>query len=264
MPTTSKEELLRYWLLTSAIDHAVSLCCFFPKFEWGPLNMRDIPGCIAADYARELLVLFDRELIEFNSKTTESDVKTRSGILQMLDRYLEFTDKNPDARLYRRNSRTLPDTQYVFRPDLKVNFALTEKGGEAWEEIAQPNWFRFFGQSSSDEDGELISQDLTLLLARLGWFNELAAARIDINTIELLTHSEFQVLYWKKLPQVYRATFSLENAEPRWPNERLGEPKWFRDWWHSASKWFTQPWDLPDWPVDEKHTQRSKRETIAL
>src|SRR6266568_45646 len=99
MATLSKEELLRYWLLTSAIDHSVSLNCFFPKYEWGPLNMRDLPGCSPADYARELLVLFDRKWIEFESTSAENDVNSHSGITQILDRFLQFSRHNPDAIL---------------------------------------------------------------------------------------------------------------------------------------------------------------------
>lgn len=246
MATFSKEELLRFWLLTSAIDHSVSLRGFFPKFEWGPLNMRDLPGCSPTDYARELLVLFDNEWIEFEPTKSVDDLSTRSGVIQILDRFLRFSEQNPDATLHRWPTRPGNDLRYIHRPDLRADFRLSMKGGDAWEKVAQPDWNRFFDQRSDYESGELYSQNLTLLMARLGWWRELDDTKVDINTIDLHTLPEFQVLYWKTLPNVHRATFSLARAESRWTNGV--EPKWFREWWHSTTKWFTHPWELPDWP----------------
>jgi hypothetical protein len=188
-------------------------------------------------------------MIEFSSKLLEDNVATRSGILNILDRFLGFSSENPSALMIRRSRRTSVSNTFAGRTDLKVHFRLTEEGGDAWEKIAEPAWDHFFDQRSDYETGEMYSRDLTLLVARLGWFSELDDTRIDINTIELQTHSEFQVLYWKTLPNVYRATFSLAHAESRWMNGRSGEPKWFREWWHSTTKWFTQPWELPDWPA---------------
>ena len=264
MATLSKEELLRYWLLTAAIDHTVSLSCFFPKYEWGPLNMREIPGCIATDYARELLALFDHEWIEFDSSTVEDLAKTRSAVIQKLDRLLQFSEQNPNATLHRMLSRSVSDPRYIHRPDLKAGFRLTKKGGEAWEEVARPNWAKFFqvfvnfdNEKPEPTSAEIASQDLDVVLARLGWFREEFNDQLEfgpkIDTIDLQIHDDYQVLYWKRLPAVYKATFALTPIHPLRPIGPHGEPlwsqqpKWFMDWHWSTNEWFRQPWDLPDW-----------------
>ena len=267
MATLSKKELLRFWLLTSAIDHSVSLRCFFPKFEWGPLNMRDLPGCSPTDYVRELLVLFDNEWIEFESTISPGDSSIRSGVIQILDRFLQFSEQNPAATLLRWVTRPGNDLRYIHRPDLKADFKLTLKGGEAWEAIAKPNWGKFleeFGDFEGEGEGlkpssrELASQDLNLILAHLGWFREDWTESIvygpQLDSTKVQFHEEYQVLYWKRLPSVYKATFALTPVQPLWPKGPNGEPhwhqepKWFADWRNTSRKWFTQPWELPDWP----------------
>jgi hypothetical protein len=230
--------------------------------------MRGIPGCIASDYARELLVLFDHEWIEFESAIAVDDVRNRSGIIQILDRYLQFSEQNPDATLHRWISRHNTDLQYIHRPDLKADFKLTKKGGESWEAIAKPNWTKFL-EEFGDTEGEgeelrpssavLASQDLNLVLAHLGWFREKWTESIvygpQFDSISLQFHEEYQALYWKKLPSVYKATFALTPVQPLWmkgPNGELHwlpEPKWFTDWRNTSRKWFTEPWELPDWPA---------------
>ena len=268
MATLSKDELLRYWLLTSAIDHPVELACFFPKFEWGPLNMRDLPGCTANDYVRELLELFDRQWIEFSSLIEEYDLKTRFGVIQMLDLFNDFSEQNPDALLYRRGSRSHPDPRSVHRPDLIVDFQLTEAGGNAWEKIAKPNWKKFLeeytnlegeGEELRPSSAELASQDLNLVIAHLGWFRDEWTESIvygpQFESIKLQFHEEYQALYWKRLSSVYKATFALMPVSHLWPKGPNGEPhwyqepKWFKDWRNTSREWFTEPWNLPDWPA---------------
>jgi len=244
----SKDEIVKHWLLTSAIGFPRGLSYFFPEVDGLALNMKEIPGCNYEDYAKGLLALYDSGMIEFSSKYSEDNVTDRSCILKILDRFLIFSKQNPTAQLHRRVRRNHVPDPFAERVDLRVNFNLTVLGGIAWEKIAEPSWSHFFGQSNDDETGEIFSQNLTLLIARLGWFIELAHARIHIDTIELQTHSDYQVLYWKTLPDIHRATFSLQYEEPRWANGRPGDPKWFRDWWHSMNRWHKQPWDLPGWP----------------
>jgi hypothetical protein len=249
MVSLTIEEITQYWLLTSAIEFPRGLEYFFPAVDDIALNMGEVSGLNAEDYVNALLALFDLGMIEFSSNLLEDDVTTRSGILNILDRFLKFSSENPNALMIRRARPTSVPDPYAGRTDLKVRFRLTEKGGEAWEKIAEPDWDHFFDQRSDYETGEIYSRDLTLLIARLGWWGKLNDTRIDINTIEMQTHSEFQVLYWKTLPNVYRATFSLAQTESCWTNGRIGEPKWFRDWWHSTTEWFTKPRELPEWPA---------------
>jgi hypothetical protein len=192
--------------------------------------------------------LYDSGKIEFSSEIPGDDVESRPGISMILDRFLRVQIDDPVILLRRHLKLDKATKQLVHNHRRAVTFKLTALGGDAWERIAKPAWDQFFDQRSDYETGELYSQNLTLLMARLGWFSELTDTQIDINTIDLQIHPEFQMLYWKKLPNVYRATFSLEWTEPRWTNGGIGEPKWFRDWWHSTTRWYIQPWNLPGWP----------------
>src|ERR1035438_674887 len=175
------EEITHYWLLTSAIDFPRGLGFFFPEVDGLALNMKEVPGLNARDYAKALLTLYDSGMIEFSSKLLEDNVATRSGILNILDRFLGFSSENPSALMIRRSRRTSVSNTFAGRTDLKVHFRLTEEGGDAWEKIAEPAWDHFFDQRSDYETGEMYSRDLTLLVARLGWFSELDDTRIDID-----------------------------------------------------------------------------------
>jgi hypothetical protein len=249
MANLTIDEITCYWLLTSAIEFPRGLGYLIPVVDGEALNMKDVPGCKSEDYANALLTLYDSGMIEFSSEIPGDDVETRSGISAILDRFLRVSNGDPAVLLRRHLNLDQATKQIVHNHRRAVKFKLTDLGGRAWERIARPAWDHFFDQRSDYETGEMYSRDLTLLVARLGWFSELDDARVDINTIELQTLSGFQVLYWKTLPDVYRATFSLAHVESRWINGRYAEAKWFREWWYSTTKWFTQPWELPDWPA---------------
>lgn len=248
MPQQTREQLLKYWLLTAAVDHEVSLACFFPRFEWGPLNMKEIPSCDATDYAAGILSLFESGMIKLRSTSPVDDVRSRSGVHGILERYLAFSRENPNSRLSRRLAKRLSDPRYVYQPDLVTEFKLTANGGAAWEETAKPDWARFFDESDNGETGEIISPNLNLLMARLGWFVDLRGdVKPKLDTVTIETHRNHPILYWKRLPTVYRAEFKVTRTESIWPNS-LARPGWFDDWWVSSSHWYTEPWDLPDWP----------------
>ncbi len=191
--------------------------------------------------------------ILFSSEDPEDDVQSDPGVTAILNRFLGYLIEPPEERYARRERHTDPHASKIPR----VRFALTESGGALWETIAGPEWDRFFdcGVNSGDNDeetGEAVSPDLNLLMAKLGWFPELSGEAIDIQSIELEKHSDYPVLYWKKLPRVYRATFKCQRAEARWKKYRNSdcamEPEWFRKWWHKTATFYTEPWELPDWP----------------
>lgn len=276
MTTLSKEELLRFWLLTSAIDHPVGLTCLFPRFDWDTLNASGFPGCAASDYARELLALFALEWIDFDSNVAEDNVRTHAGVKKLLDRFVEFSVQHQDANFERKNGGSPGNSLSPHRPDLKVEFKLTESGGAAWERIAQPNWAKFFEEFTDYEgigpeptSAEILSQDLNLVLARLGWFRRDTDESLEygpqVDTIDLQFHDFYEVLYWKRLPSVYRATFDLTPVPPLWTIEPDGEPgnaqepAWFKDWHDAPHRWFTQPCDLPGWTVSSGNRLQTAR-----
>jgi hypothetical protein len=185
----------------------------------------------------------------FTSKDPRDDVQSASGVAAILNRFLGYSVE-PSEERYARGERQV-DPRGTGIP--RVELALTESGGALWESIAKPVWKRFFDQSSDYQTGDAVSPDLNLLMARLGWFPELSGEDIEIESIQLEECSDFPVLYWKRLPHVYRATFKCQRAEARWKQpeyaDRPMEPDWFRKWWPTTVTFYTKPWELPDWPL---------------
>src|SRR6266849_2582850 len=238
------DEVIRHWLLNTAVEFGVPLTCLFPEISQG-LNVKPIPGCSSEDYAGGLIELFNSSMITLSSEFPEDDVTTRAGVSRIFDHFLALPE---DYKRIRHLRPSDPGSLTIDRnPAMQVDFKLTELGGEAWEKVAEPDWRRFFTQFSDYETGELTSPDLNLLMARMGWFRELSGERIQPDTITLQTHSDYPILYWKRLPHVYQAAFSVEAAKPQWANGHSGEPKWFREWWSSIGSWHKEPWDLPNW-----------------
>jgi len=131
---------------------------------------------------------------------------------------------------------------------------LTELGGEAWEKFAEPDWTRFLDQLIDPTDegaGEMTSPDLTLIMAYLGWFPPFDEHQVKPVTVKVEQVADYPILYWKRLPHVYRATFEFEKANPKWQEGRIDGPAWFRDWWKATTEWYKHPWELPGWPSSE-------------
>ena len=94
----------------------------------------------------------------------------------------------------------------------------------------------------------MISANRDLVIAYMGWYPEVNREQIQLETIKWQTHTDFDVLYWKRLPFVYHASFQVQPAEARWNGYR--EPQWFHDWWVSTCSWHKKPWELPNWPSE--------------
>jgi hypothetical protein len=138
---------------------------------------------------------------------------------------------------------------------MQVSFELTALGGEAWEKIAEPDWARYVSTSTifspygdpSPAVGDVISADRDLVIAYMGWYPQVNGEQIQLETIRWQTHTDFEILYWKRLPFVHHASFRVRTVEERWGE---GQPKWFRDWWLSTRSWHKKPWNLPGWPSE--------------
>jgi hypothetical protein len=248
MATLSKEEIIRYWLLTSAIKFPRGLSYFFPQIDGLALNMPDPTGCKPEDYADALLSLYDLGLIEFSSKFSGDNVIARTGISNILDRFLTFSKENPTALLNRRVRRGSASGSDVRRLDLVAHFKLTSAGGHAWERIANPDWQRFYDQLYDAKTAEITSADLNTLMMVLGWFRELSGEQPVSESIRISSLVDHPILYWKILPRAFHAEFAVTRAEGKWSLVDGECPQWFRDWWVSHEEWFTQPWKLRDWP----------------
>lgn len=238
----SFDMMVKHWLLNLAVEFPVWLGQIFPLVDPVGLNVKPVPGCNAADYAKALIELYDSGFIAFSSEVPSDDVQSHPGIGLVLSRFLKLAADDPNINpqghlrpLYERNRL----------PGMKVSFKLTARGGEAWERIAQPDWNNFFTVSMDCDSGDLYSSNRHLLMAYMGWYQEIGQQQIPPVTIHWQTHADFEILYWKRLPLVYQASFTLQSAKRRWPSQ---EPEWFREWYISAITWYKKPWELPGWP----------------
>jgi hypothetical protein len=228
--------MIEHWLLDLAVEFPVWLVDLFPVVNTEGLNVKPVPKCNTVDYARALVELADSGAIMLSSKVPEDDVHTPQGVRAILDRFVTLRQHGPLLPLYERTRL----------PGMHVSFKLTSRGGETWESVAEPNWSDILTVSVDDKSGESCSPNRHLLMAYLGWYGEIEDRQIEPQTIRLETHSNFQILYWKRLPLVHRATFELKPAIPQ-PFRRT--PQWFNEWYRSAIAWRKKPWDLPGWPA---------------
>ena len=243
MTILSADEMLRHWLLNLAIEYPVWLGHLFPAVAGQVLNVKAVPGCDAQDYARGLIELFDSDLITMSSELPEDDVESRSGVTGILDRFLKLSNDDPRLQRERRRSH-LPG---------QVTFKLSALGGEAWETIAEPDWTRILTGSRDSTSGDLISPNRDLLMGFMGWYPEINQEGIELETITWQTHLDYEILYWKRLPLVYHASFRLHAAEPRWGSTVpiwFEAPRWFWEWRNSTGYWHKEPWHLPSWPSE--------------
>ncbi len=241
----SADPMIKYWLLNLAVEYPVWLGHLFPAVECEALNVKAVPGCDAKDYARNLIELSDSGMVAFSSDVPGDDVANRPGLERILHRFLQLAGDD-STRRHEWNLRPMYERSRL--PGMQVNFKLTPSGGAAWERMAEPDWAHILTVSVGAESGDLFSPDRHLLMAYLGWYWAIEAQRIQLEAISWQTHSDFQILYWKRVPLVYQASFTLRPAEgptePKWSHA----PQWFRDWYASAITWHKQPWDLPGWP----------------
>lgn len=238
----SRSEIVAHWLLNSAVRRPVLLGEIFPLVRGQSLNVREIPGCRSQDYAEGLLGLIAQNMIKMRSELPEDDVNSAQGAARMLERFVSLSENDPMLQL------KVCEQVHLGHPTMKVSFAITEMGGQAWEKLAQPRWARFIScWTTSDGFCELFSPNYDLLIAYMGWFPEVNGERIRLQTVEWHAPEDFEVLYWRRLPLVYRATFTVDPADAAWG---VVEPRWFEDWHRPIMQWYTYPWDLPGWPLE--------------
>ncbi len=248
-PILSFSEIIRHWLLNTVVEFGVPLTSVFPVAGHG-LNVKPIPGCTSDDYAKALLELFDSGLVRFSSRGPGSVTGNRDGILRILDRCRVLSK---DDLFLRANHRLLTTHRLSKALGMQVYFELTPLGGDAWEKIAQPDWTRYLSTSTvfpvigaMTGECELISADRDLMIAYMGWYPEVSGEQIQMETVTWQAHTDFKIVYWKRIPFVHHASFQVQSVNQRW----IGEiPRWFQDRWISSQSWYTKPWDLHGWPT---------------
>ncbi len=221
----------RHWLLNLARLDPARLDWILPKVAGQALNVREIPGWSPRDYADALGQLLDEGQIRVTIQTRESSTDEAKYVIS---RFLAGQiDRNTSIRL-------------------------TELGGRTWEGLAQARWDRFVETENvyrTKENGEdyitglLASQNRDLVIACLGWYEPFQSnLRISWPTLKWITHTEYNITYWKRLPDVHEVTFEcIRILERAW----VREPEWLRSWMFSLADWHTRPWNRADWPGRE-------------
>lgn len=238
-PTLSRDALIKHWLLNLAIECSMPLRVLFP-FRWPTGNAREIPHAEAEELARNFLALFDVGMIHVFSDLDEDNAPSRSDLSSILNRSVALSHDLEGSANPRSESRR----KVKLTPALQLSFELTNSGGEAWERVAKPDWSRFLMERSDFEIADFYSVNRDLLTAYMGWYADINEARILADTVEWDSRKDSEIVYWKKAPIVHHAFCRLEVKPP------ANTPKWLWDWYTSATKWHTDPWELSDWPSE--------------
>jgi hypothetical protein len=244
------QTIVEHWILNIAIEGSRKLSDFLPFVEELYLNVRQVPDCMPSEYAATVLALLDAGSIRLLFETHDRDeiMPDRSMVEAVLMRRLQLPSVTGKLPLTKAEPHRPPPEIRAAEPNLRME--LTALGGEVWEKRAEADWSRYVQTLTGEDCGEAWSADQDRLISCLGWYQELNSATIDRNSIRLEVLHDYHVTYWKLLPVVYRATFACTSSEGQWGAKgRVGEPKWFREWWMSLGNWYKKPWELPDWPA---------------
>lgn len=258
-------EIIKHWLLNAAVECPTGLNRIFPPPNTLSLNMKAVPNPKAEDYSRNLLGLFDSGMIVLSSEFGEDDLTTRSGVSRVLERFLRLPKDYQRVRYLRPGDRT--SVQIDRSPSLQANFKLSVLGGETWQRVAMPEWDRFIAAyttslpvgESGPWEGEIFSPNRDLIIAWMGWYPEVRGEKILVESIKWDGQKDFEVLYWKRLPFVHRATFQVKFAKERWTSYKV--PEWFSEWWGNSLHWHNDPWELPSWPSEAEGRSHLRMKT---
>jgi hypothetical protein len=208
--------MIDHWLLHLAAEYPVWLTQVFPVVDDVGLNVKPVPGASAEVYTRALIALYDWGAVALSSEAPGDDVQSAGGVRRVVERFVNLSLNGAAQPLYRR----------IRIPGMQVRFELTARGGEMWESLAQPDWTRILTVSADLDSADVFSPNRDLLAKYLN--DEGVAA----DSVAWQTHTDFEILYWKRLPVVYQASFAMQ------PTIKLREVPWHK-----------KPWELPNWPA---------------
>src|SRR5580704_8546512 len=98
MKRFSREDLIKHWLLNTAINFPRPLLHVLPKVRGITLNAIEVPGCLAEDYAKGLHDLYQSGHISFTSEDPQDDVQSVFGIAAILSRFEGYSIEPPEER----------------------------------------------------------------------------------------------------------------------------------------------------------------------
>jgi hypothetical protein len=107
---------------------------------------------------------------------------------------------------------------------------------------------------SRDDNGVIVGFDWTLfsqnrdrLMAVLGWWRMSNDDRIDLGSVAWTLAEDYEVKYWKRLPNVHVVTFQTLSAPPPTPIWTR-QAAWYSNWWSGKFEWYRRPWEMEGWP----------------
>jgi hypothetical protein len=242
-------DIVKYWLLNTALEFPCGLGLLFPVIESEALNVKEISGIRSEDYAASLVQLYEAGLIMIDSPLAEDQVNSKIAVTHVIERFMRRSPIERGVRHVTRTSRS--QTGREERKSAK--FQLTTAGGQEWERYAKPDWDHYLDLPTSSGTGAITSQNRDLVIAVMGFFPEIGGGQIDLDSVAIQEIRNYSILYWKRLPSVFKATFRFEQAEARWGGKGpawSNEPTWFKEWWAATNSWYIKPWESPEWPSE--------------
>ena len=227
--------VLQQWLLNLAIDF--------------PISLHLLPDILAGD---------DRKPHALNVKSLKG-FTLENGLMCLAELadsgFIEFEQSSPGEP---QRIRPLDVIALMSKPgfERKISFRLTQAGGRAWEELAAPHWDQMdqaWGTPAHDNlrvmDWVLFSQNWDRLIALLGWWpmTNGGEENVDFRTVSAELAQEYEVMYWKRLPNVHVLKFQTKRPEDP-PRGYKSQPLWFKKWCNNRFRWYRKPWELEGWP----------------
>jgi len=216
-----------HWLLELMVIEPVPLVWILPSFNGQHTNSLPIPNYKSEDYLQLLI----------------SALRDRSIAMVSDDHAVTLEDAVATVTRFEKHGPEKPSNRLMFR--------LTDAGGKAWESLAEPQWEKFFKfeqtyiSSNSDDlrvSGLLASRNRDAVIAYLGWYERLESVNVQWDSLKIVTHTDYEAVYWKRLADVHEAIFD----GVRQKMDR-SVPAPVRDWQLSLNNWYVKPWNRPDW-----------------
>jgi hypothetical protein len=124
--------------------------------------------------------------------------------------------------------------------DAPLCYGLSQAGAARWEQMAKPDWVRYFEDGWPEEDTcEVVAGSQSRLDELLGSTRELWDVEPVEGEIEREIISPWEATYWKTLPTVYRVRFRYQSAfypgrgpTPEYRRMMIGLRRWCRSIWY--------------------------------
>jgi hypothetical protein len=213
-----------YWILESAVEHAVPMCWLASKNLGALLNKRTGHGLERPALVDTVEYLIGRGWIGVDRWSGESFEGTHTGALERA----EIETALDELRLEN------PLTQY----------GLTAEGGRIWESFAQPNWdaylevFSNYRPNGRRERGVATSATLWRVEKFLKNAHYMGHF-FDPERVRLRVLRPWQATYWKILPEGHRAVYRYPIIPYFYHHNILG--------YQDSSEYFSQLVGNRDW-----------------